>query len=90
MRRKRIKQVNRDARMSFRIITGIFLCLVLAGALLLMLPFSSREFEWTSFTDALFTAISASCVTGLIVKDTAAYWSEFGQAVIILLIQKAY
>ncbi|MBQ6558468.1 MAG: Trk family potassium uptake protein [Clostridia bacterium] len=87
MRRKRIKQVNRDARMSFRIITGIFLCLVLAGALLLMLPFSSREFEWTSFTDALFTAISASCVTGLIVKDTATYWSEFGQAVIILLIQ---
>ncbi len=60
---------------------------ILLGALLLMLPVSSRDGKWTSFGDALFTATSALCVTGLVVQDTATYWSEFGQAVILLLIQ---
>lgn len=64
-----------------------FAALILTGTLLLMLPFSSRSGQWTSFTDALFTATSASCVTGLIVQDTATYWSLFGQLVIIILIQ---
>lgn len=64
-----------------------FGALILAGTLLLMLPISSRSGQWTSFTDALFTATSASCVTGLIVQDTATYWSLFGQFVIITLIQ---
>lgn len=64
-----------------------FGALILAGTLLLMLPVSSRSGQWTSFTDALFTATSASCVTGLIVQDTATYWSLFGQFVIITLIQ---
>lgn len=41
----------------------------------------------TSFPDAMFTAVSATCVTGLVVKDTATYWSLFGQAVILMLIQ---
>ena len=68
------------------IITG-FLFLILAGTVLLMLPVSSAEGRWTSFTDALFTSTSASCVTGLVVKDTATYWSGFGQFIIILLIQ---
>ena len=58
-----------------------------AGAFLLMLPFSSRSGEWTSVTDALFTATSASCVTGLVMQDTGTYWSTFGQMVIITLIQ---
>lgn len=52
-----------------------------------MLPLSSRSGEATSFPDALFTATSATCVTGLVVHDTATYWSAFGQAVILLLIQ---
>lgn len=64
-----------------------FLVLILAGALLLMLPPASREPGGASFLDALFTATSATCVTGLVVQSTAMYWSPFGQAVILLLIQ---
>lgn len=52
-----------------------------------MLPVSAANGEPTSFLDALFTATSATCVTGLVVHDTATYWSVFGQAVILLLIQ---
>ena len=57
------------------------------GTFLLMLPISSNKHTITPFADALFTATSATCVTGLIVKDTATYWSLFGQGVIITLIQ---
>ncbi|PWJ69722.1 trk system potassium uptake protein TrkH [Ruminococcaceae bacterium R-25] len=64
-----------------------FILLILAGALLLMLPFSSRSGEWTSVTDALFTATSASCVTGLVLYDTWSHWTLFGQLVILSLIQ---
>ena len=64
-----------------------FILLILAGAFLLMLPFSSRSGEWTSVTDALFTATSASCVTGLVLFDTWSHWTWFGQLVIISLIQ---
>ena len=64
-----------------------FVLLILAGALLLMLPFSSRSGEWTGFTDALFTATSASCVTGLVLYDTWSHWSLFGQFIILALIQ---
>ena len=60
---------------------------ILIGTLLLMLPISSRQRCVTSFPDAMFTAVSATCVTGLVVKDTATYWSLFGQAVILTLIQ---
>ena len=52
-----------------------------------MLPFSSRSGEWTSVTDALFTATSASCVTGLVLYDTWSHWTWFGQLVILSLIQ---
>lgn len=72
---------------SFQLIIFSFLFLILVGSFLLMLPFSSAAGEWTPFTDALFTATSAVCVTGLIVVDTATYWSQFGQVVIISLIQ---
>ena len=72
---------------SFQVIILSFFCLILVGTLLLMLPISSRERCFTSFADAMFTAVSATCVTGLIVKDTATYWSLFGQAVILTLIQ---
>ena len=64
-----------------------FVILILAGAFLLMLPFSSKSGEWTSVTDALFTATSASCVTGLVLYDTWSHWTWFGQLVILSLIQ---
>ncbi len=70
-----------------RIIIFGFLLLILSGAVLLMLPFSTREWGGASFLDALFTATSATCVTGLVIHDTASYWSGFGQAVILGLIQ---
>ena len=72
---------------SFQIIIIGFLAVILSGTLLLMLPLSSASGLWTSFSDALFTSASAACVTGLVVLDTATYWSPFGQAVILLLIQ---
>lgn len=64
-----------------------FALLILTGALLLMLPFSTSIPGGASFLDALFTTTSATCVTGLVVHDTALYWSQFGQLVILLLIQ---
>ena len=64
-----------------------FAALILIGAFLLMLPVSSRAHLYTPFLEALFTSTSASCVTGLIVYDTATHWSFFGQVVILLLIQ---
>jgi len=70
-----------------RIILLGFLALIGVGTVLLMLPFASREPGGASFLDALFTATSATCVTGLVVQDTALYWSGFGQAVILFLIQ---
>ena len=72
---------------SFQIILIGFAGLILLGALFLMLPISSRSGNLTDFRDSLFTATSAVCVTGLVVKDTASYWSYCGQAVILILIQ---
>ena len=72
---------------SFQIIIGSFLAVILTGTLLLMLPVSSAEGAATPFGDALFTATSAVCVTGLVVHDTFRYWSLFGQLCILLLIQ---
>lgn len=72
---------------SFQIIILGFLGVILLGSLFLMLPIASAERQWTPFVDAVFTATSAVCVTGLIVRDTATYWSMFGQTIILLLIQ---
>ena len=85
LHKNRVK--NRNHMTSFQVIIISFLCLILIGTLLLMLPISSRQRCVTGFDDAMFTAVSATCVTGLIVKDTATYWSMFGQAVILILIQ---
>jgi potassium uptake TrkH family protein len=60
---------------------------VIAGAALLMLPWSTAGEQSTSVTTALFTAASAVCVTGLVVVDTGTYWSTLGQVIILLLIQ---
>ncbi len=64
-----------------------FLAIILTGALLLMLPIATNDGSVTSFADTLFTAVSATCVTGLIVVDTGIHWSLFGQTVILLMIQ---
>ncbi len=72
---------------TFQIIILGFLVVILTGTVLLMLPFATRGSESASFMDALFTATSATCVTGLVVRDTATYWSGFGQAVLLTLIQ---
>ena len=65
----------------------LFVVLISAGTGLLMLPLAAADGQATRFLDALFTATSASCVTGLVVLDTASHWSPFGQIVIMLLIQ---
>jgi len=72
---------------SFQIIIIGFACVILLGAFLLMFPFSARTGTVTPFADAFFTAVSAVCVTGLVVVDTASHWSLFGQVVILVLIQ---
>ena len=64
-----------------------FLAAILIGTVFLALPISSAAGNWTPFTDALFTATTSVCVTGLVVKDTYQYWSHFGQVVILVLIQ---
>lgn len=70
-----------------RLILLGFAAVILVGTLLLTLPISSQDRVWTNPLDALFTATSAVCVTGLVVHDTATYWSIFGKVVIIALIQ---
>ena len=72
---------------SFQIIILGFLGVILLGTILLMLPLSSKDGCVTPFPDALFTSTSAVCVTGLVLHDTATYWSLFGQLVIMILIQ---
>lgn len=70
-----------------QIIAVGFIAIILAGALLLSLPVSSKSGTWTPPIDALFTATTATCVTGLVVADTYFHWSVFGQCIILLLIQ---
>ena len=85
-----MQQTNRSRHRhitSFQVISLGFLSVILLGSLLLMLPIATKSGQCTSFLDALFTATSAVCVTGLVVNDTATYWSLFGQGVILLLIQ---
>ena len=86
MPEKIIRRKHRLRLSSFQTITLGFAGVILLGALLLMLPVSSVSGTQTPFHEALFTSVSAVCVTGLVVQDTASYWSSFGQAVILLLI----
>lgn len=79
------KMRNRLTRTQW-IAVGFFI-IILCGTGLLMLPVSSRETSWTDPLSALFTATSATCVTGLAVVDTYQHWSLFGQLVILLMIQ---
>lgn len=82
MKRRRRKQLSQTQTIALG-----FLIMILTGTLLLMLPISSRSGEFTPFWDALFTAVSASCVTGLVVVDTYLHWNLFGQLVILTMIQ---
>lgn len=79
--------LHKNNKSPFRVIIVGFLLVILMGSLLLMLPISTQEGIGTPFLDALFTSTSAVCVTGLVIHDTAVYWSNFGQFVIIVLIQ---
>lgn len=79
--------LHKNNKSPFRIIILGFLLVILVGSVLLMLPVSSQAGVVTPFLHALFTSTSAVCVTGLVVYDTATYWSSFGQTVIIILIQ---
>lgn len=82
MRRKQKKHLSQTQTIALG-----FLIIILTGTGLLMLPISSRSGEVTPLLDALFTAVSASCVTGLVVVDTYTHWSLFGQTVILVMIQ---
>lgn len=70
-----------------KIIALGYLSIILLGTILLCLPISSRSGSFTPVIDSLFTATSATCVTGLVVHDTFTHWSYFGQGVILTLIQ---
>jgi len=83
---KRSALVRFELNPAQTIVVG-FATIVLAGAFLLSLPVASAAGRPVPFLTALFTATSATCVTGLVVVDTATYFSLFGQLVIMLLIQ---
>ena len=70
-----------------KVIAVVFLLIILLGAVLLTTPLATRDGEGCDFLSALFTATSATCVTGLNLFDTWTQWSGFGQAVILCLIQ---
>ena len=71
----------------WRYLTLGYLVLIVVGSVLLVLPFAAKDGNPTNYLDALFTATSATCVTGLIPLETGVHWSYFGQAVILILIQ---
>ncbi len=90
MRRGRIAhahELRRRAVRPGRVILLGFLAVIVLGALLLHLPVSARSGQATQLLDCLFTATSATCVTGLVVVDTYQHWTVFGQTVILCLIQ---
>ena len=80
--KKRPKNIS-----AMKIIAVVFACIILTGAVLLTLPAASRSGVSCGFRPALFTATSATCVTGLVLYDTFSQWRGFGQTVIICLIQ---
>lgn len=81
-----IAKENRRVNPARTLVLG-FLIIIAAGTILLCLPISSKERTFTSWFDCLFTATSATCVTGLSVLDTYTHWSLFGQLIIALMVQ---
>ena len=82
-----MKRKKRFSLSTTHLIMLSFLGVIAVGALLLWLPISTKSGESVAFVDALFTATTATCVTGLVTLSTHATWSVFGQIVILLLIQ---
>ena len=82
----RTKKSRRAVSIS-RTIALVFLGIIVFGTLLLMLPAASRNGRSAGPVTALFTATSATCVTGLVLADTWSQWSNFGQSVILAMIQ---
>jgi len=80
-------KLNNIRKEPARFIILTFLLIIIIGGLLLSLPISSKSGKFTNPIDALFTANSATCVTGLVVVDTGTHYSFFGQIVILILIQ---
>lgn len=95
LRRLRVQpetvEIQRRRRFNIRptpwLVTASFAALIGLGTFLLALPIAAESRAWTNGWDALFTATSAVCVTGLVRVDTAAHWSGFGEAVILVLLQ---
>ncbi len=86
-KRRKNTQSNSHHLSPTQIILLGFISLILVGAVLLSLPISAENKTATPFRDALFTATSATCVTGLVSVDTGMHWSTFGEVVILTLIQ---
>lgn len=72
---------------SIQVIMAAFFLVIIVGSILLSLPFSSKDGKAVPYLDALFTATTATCVTGLVTLPTITTWSIFGQIVILILIQ---
>lgn len=70
-----------------RLIVVSFGAIILLGTFLLHLPISARDGQFTPWLTCLFTATSATCVTGLVLVDSALHWTPFGQGVILAMIQ---
>lgn len=81
------KQLTRLKKNPPLIIGLSFALVIFIGAIILNLPISTKDGNTVGFVNALFTSASATCVTGLVVKNTAAYWSPFGKTIILMLIQ---
>jgi trk system potassium uptake protein TrkH len=81
------RAIRRPPRRPALVLATGFLVIIAIGTVVLMLPVSSAAGTWTHPITALFTATSAVCVTGLVVVDTATYWSPFGQVAILALVQ---
>ncbi len=81
------RKINEIKKNPYLVFFFGFAVIILIGAILLNLPFASQNGESIGFINAVFTAASATCVTGLVVVNTAAYWTLFGKIVIMMLIQ---
>lgn len=80
-------KVRKRLRRETTVIALVFLAIILTGTLLLLLPVSARDGRSCGPLTALFTATSATCVTGLAIHDTWSFWSPFGQVVILALVE---
>lgn len=81
------KKINKRTLQATQVVTLGFASIILIGAILLSLPISTTSKGSSDFLNSIFTATSATCVTGLVTVDTGTYWSTFGQVIILLLIQ---